>query len=282
MRTPALLALLTAVLLCGACTDKVKRSEAGSVTHAAMLAGVVREDLKELADGMPKGAERSYKAFYVDIASPLQDPFTTQRALENVHMRTNELRNAKASFYALLDADGTAIRSSRKVDLMAGKKLFALFPGLAAGAPKFRTAFGSFDTEERTEGKTRTYVTSSAIVGPAGELKGYLAAGWSYGSFAHHLGETLRSRVRESVLRGELKEKEPVLYVACFDETGLYAESDMPKVTAEELAKQVMATGGKDKASGRMTVEGHDFGWALERVGEWSPTAGVAVARSEL
>ena len=282
MRTSALLVSFAALVLCAYCTDKVKRSEAGSVTHAAMLAGVVRDDVKELADGVPKGAERAYKAFFVDIASPKQDPFTTQRALENVHMRTNELRNAKASFYALLDVDGTAIRSSRKVDLMAGKKLFTLFPGLAAGEPKFRTAFGSFDTEERTDGKTRTYVTSSAIVGPAGELKGYLAGGWSYNSFAHHLGETLRSRVRESVLRGELKEKEPVLYVACFDETGLYAESDMPKVTAEELSKQVMSAGAKEKSSGRMTVEGHEFGWALERVREWSPTAGVAVTRSEL
>ncbi len=247
-----------------------------------MLAGVVRDDVRELVDGMPKGAERSYKAFYVDIASPLQDPFTTQRALETVHMRTSELRNSKASFYALLDKDGTAIRSSRKVDLMAGKKLFALFPGLAAGDPKLRAAFGSFDTEERTDGKTRTYVTSSAIVAPNGELKGYLAAGWSYASFARHLGETLRSRIRESAVRGELKEKEPVLYVACFDETGLYAESDMPKITAEELAKQVSSVGARDKASGRMTVEGHEFGWAMDHVREWSSTAGVAVTRSEL
>lgn len=246
------------------------------------LAEVVRTDVRELADGLPKGAERAYKAFFEDIASPKQDPFTTQRALELVHTKTPELRYVKASFYALLDPDGTAVRNNMKVDVMAGKKLFQLFPPLASGNERLRTATGSFDTEDRPERPSRTYVAVSGIHAPNGELKGFLAAGWSYGSFAKHLGETARMRIRESVLRGENKEKEPVLYVACFDESGIYPESDMPKVTAEELGKQLSTVGQTPSASGRMNVEGRDFAWASQKVGEWGPTQGIAVARTEL
>lgn len=272
------------------CEDKGKISEKAAASQIPEVVKTVDEDVAELERGLPLGAEKAAAIFY-KAGDPRDDLGQVRKGLAKVQREVPDLTAAKSTFFALLDDKGRAIRNNLDTDVMGGRELFGMFPGLdgAASAPMAR-AVGLFP-EARVDRAALdagsgvsldpTWIAASAVR-DNGKIVGYLATGWSFRRFAYHLQESLRT-AEKTKLVDKSDAKLAILYVAVFDEAHVYTAPQTPAVNEEALEK--LGLFGKTEGAtpgGVLELEGRPFGWAAARAPKWGPKLGVVLLRSEV
>ncbi len=282
LATLVTLASLTFGLL--GCESKARISAEKAKQHVSFLAKASAEDLREVRSGLPQGAEQLVPLFAAAAQSnkPLtEDPKGAEEALERARNKVQDLRTAKSTFFAVVDAAGLVIRNDQEQDLMAGKNLLASFPELkGALAGKLAEARGSMPEASAVKGRNDAQWVAAMPVSVAGQVKGLYATGWSWSAYAYRLENTVRSQVRSEA--GE-NGKVPLVYVLVVVDGAVYAAPVTPDVNLQELAKLKLL----DKAqpgqayTEELEITGRDFGLAAQRVPEFGPGVAIAVLRSE-
>jgi hypothetical protein len=280
--TKRILTLLfsVSVLAClQACTDSGKVSMQKAEQHLAFLSRTIKEDVREVRDGLPKGAEH-LERLYKDGADPKDDLKEVRTELLVARDKVQDLRLAKSTFFAVADLDGMVLRNDQDSDEMAGKGLFHAFPALKqAAAGKYVETIGSMPEAARVKGPDGQWVAAAPIqVG--GVTKGLYVTGWSWSAYAYRLENAIRSEVQDKLGSAG---KMPLLYVYCVVGKSVYGAPVSPAVNGQAITKldpMSKVSAGHVFAT-KLNITGREFGLAVEGVPELGPHVGVAVLRSE-
>ncbi len=264
------------------CKDTTKISKEKATEHVGFLAETVKKDIEEVRKGLPSGADVLASMLKSD-ATVLSDPKAASHALEEARRKVQDLRIAKSTFFALLDANGLVIRNDQEQDRMAGHSLFASFPALAESKARYLETSGSMPEASgvrapRPDGQW----VAAAPVRIDGETKAVYATGWSWSAYAYRLEFALRGRIR-SELMGKTGEKEPLVYVYIVVDKAAYGAPVSPEVNMKTVADLDPLSHAKADEVFSQTVEvtGRGFGLAVKRVSDAGPDVAVAVLRSE-
>ncbi|HYJ09754.1 MAG TPA: hypothetical protein VEX18_12115 [Polyangiaceae bacterium] len=259
-------------------TGEVSRQKARS--HVELLAQAAHADVEEVRKGLPLGAKQLEKFFAQD--KPGENAAEARESLELARNRVQDLRTAKSTFFLAADKAGMVLRSDLEHDALAGKNLFAAFPGLnAAATGKYVEARGSMIEVAGVRGRGDGQWTAAVPVMNGDAVAGVYATGWSWSAYAYRLENQLRSSVKAEAAAAE--SKEPLLYVYVVVEKEVFGAPISPDVNA----KAIKDSGLLGRASGEAVVdtaqeiEGRDFGLALKRVPALGQDVAIAVVRSE-
>jgi len=264
------------------CKDQAKESAARAVSDDAFLVDLVEKDVAEVERGLPQGANQM-ALLLRDGGDPRQDVAGVRRALVRMRRDVVDLNVAKSTFFALADADGTAIRNDLEEDVMAGQNLVTIFPALAKARSGFVTTTGSFPNADVRSGPDKDWIAATPVRRTDGSVGALLVTGWSYRYFARHLQATLQSRLIDESKAAGSDGKLPVYYVAVFDASGVYSAPLTPRVDEDALATQnLVAKTASGPAQGTIRITERDFGFAAARTPKVAPETGVVVLRSEL
>ena len=75
----------------------------------------------------------------------------------------------------------------------------------------------------------------------------------------------------------------PLIYIAVFDETGVYGAPKTPEVSEKALEELNLLEKSKSgPAHGTLEITGRSYGYAAERTPKLGPNVGVVVLRSEV
>jgi hypothetical protein len=282
-RTWLLLPLIAfAALLSSACKDTAKISKTQASGHVAFLAEIATKDVAEVRTGLPQGAELLSAAWKVDPAVGT-DLKAAADALEIARRKVQDLRLAKSTFFALADDHGIVIRNDQEQDRMAGKALFASFPGLVEASKQYTETTGSMPEASgvrapRADGQW----VAAAPVKVDGNARGLYVTGWSWSSYAYHLEFALRGKIR-SELVNKREENEPLIYVFVLVGSAVYGAPVSPDVsrTALAAADPLAKAKATETFTDSIEITGRAYGLAVQRVPALGQGVGVAVLRSE-
>jgi hypothetical protein len=277
-----LLALLFAVTVTTACKDYGKISASLAATHVAYLAETIQKDVDEVRQGLPQGAEVLGKEWKANPALDT-DLNAAKEALETARRHVQELRIAKATFFALATLDGTVVRNDQEQDRMAGKALFGAFPELAQAKERYTETIGSLPEAAgvrapRADGQW----VAGAPVRVDGATRGLYVAGWAWTSYAYRLEFALRGKLR-SELAARPNDNEPLVYVFIVVGKAAYGAPVTPEVSATTIAglDPLAKVQGNDTFSQGLEITGRTYGLAVRRAPVLGSNVGVAVLRSE-
>lgn len=277
-RAAAVPLLLSVISGCkGSQEASVKRAE----SHVRDLVAVAANDVAEVRSGLPQ-AEPHLTAVLASATRPEENPQEVRDAIERARHKVQDLRVAKASFFALTDAKGVVLRNDQEQDLMVGKDAFAAYPELKkALSGQYAEARGSMPEAAGVKGRADGQWVAAQPIRVNGEVRGLYLAGWSWAAYAYRLEFHLRSKVRAQL--AETKEKEPLVYVYVVVDQQAYGAPVSPDVNAEAIEKldalAKVPPGGT--FSTPIEITDRDFGLAVKLVPELGPKVGIAVLRSE-
>lgn len=266
------------VLVAPSCTNTAKESAAKAGAHAQYLAEMTSQDVEEVRNGLPQGAQVLSKAF--EGSDLVNDPALAREALESARGRVQDLRVAKSSFFALVKPDGEIVRNDRDPDLMASKNLFASLPSLkGALGGKYVEATGSMHEARGVEGRPDgQWMAAQGVLGPTGDLAVYVT-GWAWSVYATRLEHGLRGRILDTEKEG----KEPLSYVFIVVGDRAYGSPASPEVNAEAIQKLEpnSLVSGDQVVTRELEITGRAFGLGLVPAPALGDGVLVAVLRSE-
>ncbi len=244
--------------------------------HLALLSGAAAEDVAELRRGLPAGAQHLREYF---AAAKFDDAAAARAALDTARNKVQDLRVAKATFFALVDSGGIVIRSDQGSDLLAGKNLFAAFPELRGALQGgYRETRGEMAEAARVKGKDGQWVAAQSV-DVAGAVKGLYVAGWSWSAYAYRLENALRSHAR-SALKGT--EHEPLIYVYMAVDKDVFGAPASPLVNAQVIRdKNFFASSAAAPVTAEAEITGRDFGIGFQRAPILGENVAIVVLRSE-
>jgi hypothetical protein len=241
------------------------------------------EDVAEVKRGLPAGATQ-LTSLYADGADPAKDLPAVRKGLRRIRAEVPDLTRAVSTFFALTDAQGIAVRNDLEQDVMAGQDVLKLFPDLAkAKDGGVVTAAGLFGGARAPGDPDRDWVAAAPVKNGQGAFAGLLLTGWTFRRFAFHLQEALKHDLIEEQAKTKDPGKLPIVYVAVFDKTGLFAPPLTPAVNEKALVDLGLV--GKTSAGpahGTLSITDRDFGYAAARIPDLEPDAGVVVLWSEI
>ncbi len=207
-RFRASLLFLTAVTSFG-CTDQGKLSAERASAHARFLAPVTERDVKEVHDGLPQGTQ--YLEELWKSSETVLDPEAARDALNRARAKVQDLRNAKSTFFAVVEKTGTVVRNDLQLDMMAGKDLLAAFPSLKTALETgYAEATGSMHEARGTEGKGDGQWMAAAAVKRDGVAKWFVRNGLgldvvrtAFGGIAQKPAVGRREGQEAALLRGD-------------------------------------------------------------------------------
>ncbi|HXN32259.1 MAG TPA: hypothetical protein VN894_10375 [Polyangiaceae bacterium] len=264
------------------CKDQAKESAARAAHDVADLATLVEKDVAEIERGLPDGAKR-LAPLVAGGADPKQDVAGVRRSLLRMRRDVIDLNMAKSTFFALADANGTAIRNDLEEDVMAGQNLLALFPALAKSRDGYVTTTGTFPNVSTKNGPDRDWIAAVPLKRDDGSAGALLVTGWTYRYFARHLQESLKDRLADRAKASGEEGKIPVFYVAVFDKSGVYSAPLTPQIDEKALQGQdLVARTDSGACQSTLTITDRAFGYAALRTPKLAPDTGIVVLRSEL
>jgi hypothetical protein len=278
----AALLVLFALFIPG-CKDKGKESAQKATENVQALVALAAKDVEEIERGLPEGAKRM-APMVARNAEPLEPPVVRTR-LNKTHREVPDLNTAKSTFFALTDDKGVAIRNDLEVDTMAGQSLVQLFPDLmkALGGAYVETVGAFPGSVSPTQGRDRDWIAAAPVKREDGTVGGVLVTGWTFRRFALHLQEQLKHDLAEQLRSAQDTGKLPVLYVALYDKTGVYAATQTPVVNEKALAdEKVFDRTVGAAAQGVLHITEREFGYAAARAPKLGGDVGIAVLRSEI
>jgi hypothetical protein len=276
------LAAVVAVLSASGCKDEGKASEASAVRELPSVSHLVDEDVQELARGLPVGAKQ-LRSLYEKGGDPAKDLTALRTGLRRIRGEVPDLTKSKATFFALADAHGIAIRNDLEQDVMAGQNVWSLFPALAkVETAGFVTSTGLFAGARGPEAD-RDWVAAAPVTDDKGAFEGALLAGWTMRRFANHLQESTRHDLIDELAKAKNPGKLPIVYVMVFDRSGVFSAPLTPSVNE----KAILDLNLVDKTQAGMThgvlsITERDFGYAAVRMPSLEADGGIAILWSEI
>jgi hypothetical protein len=271
---------IAAALVSLGCESKARISKNHAIEQVRYLSKVMAEDVREVRDGLPKGAPELAGVFS-GTKPPSEDPRAAEDALERARARVQDLRTAKSTFFAVTDASGLIIRNDQEQDAMAGKNLFSAYPDLkAALTGKLVEARGVMAEAAGVKGRDDAQWVAAFPVKVGEEVKGLYVTGWSWSAYAYRLENAVRTEVR-----GKLEEnaKMPLLYAFVIVGGAVYAAPVSPDVNIKTIAdlKLLGQLKGAEPLGVELEITGREFGLAAARIPAFGDDVAVAVLRSE-
>lgn len=263
------------------CDGDKKKSLAQAKEHAALLSETIKTDVQEVRNGLPAGAKHLAKLYEGD-KSPKDDLKAVREALETARNKTQDLRVAKSTFFALVDDQGVVVRNDQEQDQMVGKSAFQSFPGLKdALGGKYTETHGSMAEAARVKGPDGQWV-AAAPVSVDEKVRGLYVTGWSWSAYAYRLENSLRTTVKSSL--GSETAKMPLVYVYMVVGDAAYGAPVSPEVNAEAISKQKPLSkiqGDDGVFETTIEITGRDFGLGVKKTPLFGKDVAVAVLRSE-
>jgi len=276
-----LTALSFAVLSSG-CESTNQDTVNKALAHAQRLVDTAKQDAGEVRHGLPRGAEELAKV-WADEANPLGDPEAARRLLTRAHDKTQDLRVAKSTFFALASLDGTVIRNDREQDRMAGRPLFPSFPELARAAQgDYVEALGSLPEAHGVKGKPDAEWVAAKGVRVGDAVRALYVTGWAWSSYAYRLEFSLRGQV-ERELRGT-RQNVPLLYVFVIVGADVYGAPESPEVNARSISERdpLAHLNPQGSFSTLLEITGRTFALGVQAAPDLAPRVAIGVLRSEL
>jgi hypothetical protein len=267
----------------GGCKDSVKVSEDRATSSANLLVKLATADIGDVKRGLPAGAKQ-LSALYANDADPSKDLPAVRKGLRRVRAEVPDLTRAASTFFALADSHGMAIRNDLEQDVMAGQDVWKLFPDLEKVKDgNVVTAVGLFAGARAPGEPDRDWVAGAPIKDAGGAFAGILLTGWTMRRFAYHLQESLKHDLIEEQAKSKDPGKLPIVYVAIFDKSGLYAPPLTPSVNEKALVGlDLVSKTASGPAHGKLSITDRDFGYAAARIPDLETDAGVVVLWSEI
>lgn len=276
--------LLSGPLLVGlvGCDGTNQESLELAAKHARRLAETAKQDVVEIRQGLPRGAEELAKA-WGEEPNPLGDPEAARRLLTRARDKVQDLRVAKSTFFALAGLDGSVVRNDREQDRMAGRPLFASFPELArAASGQYVEALGVMVEAHGVKGKPDAEWVAAQGVRVGDAVRALYVTGWAWTSYAYRLEFALRGQT-DIELRGTRKNV-PLLYVFVVVGSDVYGSPAAPEVNARAISEhaplQHLAADGT--FSTLLEITGRRFALGVHSAFDLAPGVAIAVLRSEL
>lgn len=241
-----------------------------------------QRDAAEVRRGLPLGAQQLGQRWAASGADLLNDPEAARDALNHARNKVQDLRVAKATFFALAAPDGRIVRNDREQDLMAGAALFTAFPALARAAQgPYVEALGVMPEAHGVRGKPDAEWMAAVGVDVGGQTRGVYVSGWAWSSYAFRLEFSLRNRVTTE-LRGT-RDNVPLLYAFVVVGDEVYGTPESPEISARAIAeRKPLANLGADGSFAMLLeITGREFALAVQAAPELAPGVGIAVLRSE-
>lgn len=281
MRSIAALVVAVTATVLPACKDTGKISVGHAKDHVAFLAEAVAKDVEEVRSGLPAGAD--VVAAWWKSQALESDPRAAQDSLEAARRKVQVLRMAKSTFFAVATIDGLVIRNDQEQDRMAGKSLFAAFPGLKDAATRYVETRGSLPEASGVRAPRPDGQWIAGIpVHVGGATKGLYVTGWAWTSYAYRLEFAVRGKIRTELMEQHQK-KEPLVYVYIVVDKSVFGAPVSPEVNATAIAKidPLSKVHEKEAFTDQLEIEGRTFGLAVQRTPALGNDVGVAVLRSE-
>jgi hypothetical protein len=272
---------LALVLLVG-CARTDEASLARAREHAKELVETAQRDAGEVRRGLPLGAQQLGQRWAASGADLLNDPEAARDALNHARNKVQDLRVAKATFFALAAPDGRIVRNDREQDRMAGAALFTAFPALARAAQgPYVEALGVMPEAHGVRGKPDAEWMAAVGVDVGGQTRGVYVSGWAWSSYAFRLEFSLRNRITNE-LRGK-RENVPLLYAFVVVGDQVYGTPESPEISARAIAerKPLANLGGDGSFATLLEITGREFALAVQAAPELAAGVGIAVLRSE-
>ncbi len=270
------------VAISAACQDTTaKVSLPESAKHAAKLAAVTSADVAEVRSGLPAGA-RVLEPLYKGETAPRDDLERVQRLLQRARDSVQDLRVAKSTFFALVDADGTILRSDRTPDTLAGKNLWAAVPAASEVMQGKRLELqGVLAEAAGVTGKPDGQWFALAPISVDDKVRGAYVTGWSWSAYAYRLETALRSELKTQAR--ENKTKEPLVYVYVIVDDKVFGAPISPEVNAVAIARAASNAHvtGDQVWSSVIEITGRSFALSIHAAPELGPNVSIAVLRSE-
>jgi hypothetical protein len=271
--------VLTLSVACEDTTAKV--SLPASAKHATALSAVVRSDVAEVRAGLPAGAH-VLEPLYQGPTAPRDDLERVQKLLQKARESVQDLRVAKSTFFALVDADGSILRSDRTPDMMSGKNLWAAVPGASAvmqGKPV--ETRGSLPEAAGVKGRPDGQWFSLVPITVEGAVRGAYVTGWSWSAYAYRLETALRNELKTQARND--KTKEPLVYVYVIVGDKAYGAPVSPEVNATAIMRAVsnVRLTGDQVWSSVIDITGRSFALAVHTAPDLGSEVSIAVLRSE-
>lgn len=271
-----------ALALFAACQNStIKVSLPSSAKHATKLAGIVHSDVGEVRSGMPVGVH-VLESLYKNSNVPREDLERVQRSLNRARDSVQDLRVAKSTFFALVDADGTILRSDRTPDALAGKNLWTAVPEtLQVMQGKIVETRGviaeAAGVKNRPDGQWFTLVP----IVVENSVRGAYVTGWSWSAYAYRLETALRDELKTEAR--EKRTKEPLVYVYVVIADKAFGAPISPVVNAEAIVRAVsnVHLSGEQVWSTVIDITGRDFALSAHAAPDLGSDAAIAVLRSE-
>ncbi len=280
MRTQSAVAVLVLSALCGsACSKSTETSRTAALDHTEYVAKAVETDVAEVQRGLPEGAKH-LTGLFASATPPAENLTEVREALDTARSKVQDLRVAKSTFFALVDLTGQVLRNDQEQDAMAGKNVFASFPGLKAAAPgKVVETHGSMPEAARVKGEDGQWVAATPVV-VEGKARALYVTGWAWSAYAYRLENALRGDVRSSLPE---RKTLPLIYVYMVVADRAYGAPVSPLVNASAIAehKPLEKLDGEGRWSTTLEITGRGFGLAVRRLPALGPGVAVAVLRTE-
>lgn len=274
-----LLALACAPVLF-ACEESGKKSAELAKADLSFLVRASAADVLEVKTGLPEGASHVVSLFVE--RSPEEPSFEAlHEALQRARDKTQDLRVAKSTFFAVALPDGKVLRNDQKQDLMAGKMLFESYPALKeALSSGYTETTGSMAEASGVKGKDDAQWVAAVPLKSDKDTFGLYVTGWSWSAYAYRLETALRSEI---LSRMKEREKVPLTYVYVVVGQQAYGAPVSPSVNAKAVIDSKPDEKLKQGETYAIPVEidGRSFGIAVARAPSFGPGVAIAIVRSE-
>jgi hypothetical protein len=264
------------------CQDPTKTTSLPmSAKHAAHLARIVHDDVAEVRNGMPTGAHLLENLF-ADPNALRDDTDRVRKALIRARDRVQDLRVAKSTFFALVDADGTILRSDRIPDVLAGKNLWAAVPGTSRVMQGVEVeTSGSIPEAAGVRGRADGQWFLLVPVVVQNSVRGAYLTGWSWSAYAYRLETALRDELKTQARENHTKE--PLVYVYVVVSDKAFGAPVSPDVNATAIQREManIHLSPHQVWSRIINITGRDFALSVTPAPDLGKTVDVAVLRSE-
>jgi hypothetical protein len=274
-----LIGAITAGVACQNSTLKVSLPSA--VNHAAKLAGTSRSDVAEVRAGLPLGAH-ALESLYKASVPPRDDLEHVEKSLQRARDSVQDLRVAKSTFFAVVDSDGTILRSDRTPDAMAGKNLWTAVPSTSQVMQgQYVETKGVLAEAAGVKGRSDGQWFALAPIKLENAVKGAYVTGWSWSGYAYRLETALRNDLKTQARENNTKEPLTYVYVIVGDKAFGAPVSPEVNATAILSAASNVHLSGDQVWSKVIEITGRDFALAMHAAPDLGPDVAVAVLRSE-
>jgi hypothetical protein len=273
------------------CKSKAQKQAEAAVPDVTRLEKLLAErHVDSIARALPPAAEALGAKFGDKVISPTEGP-NLFPIFEELRNKTDDLRSAKRSYYAIVDLGGEIVSVDDPNWLVIGRKASVAFDKLDAiltGKEKYAAGagrYGGADPEAMT-------LFEAAPIKRGDKIIGGLLCAWEIHEAAEDMQRQLQTELAMKTVKPKTRAKAkdkyqlvldtPDLWVATFNEKYVWLQEGVPQ-TLEDGAKTIgLFEKTKNGAySGTFDVLNRGWGVAAKRIPALGNGFGVAVLRHE-